>query len=160
MPQYALTAADGPSARSQSHAGAPTSAWSLKTLGRASATGALAFAAAQMVDMRLTGRPGSDTPVRGFEALSRRRVRGAAARAAVGYAVQSSLAPVGAAAAVFAGPRMTRQFGAAVLALLGVVGIANPALGLSTWPWRWTRSDWMRELTLKSVLAIAVIAAL
>jgi hypothetical protein len=135
-------------------------AWSLTKLARGSAAGAAAFAAAQMVDMRVTGRPTSDTPVRAVEALSRRRVRGAAARAAVGYTVQSSLAPVAAVAATLAGQRMTRRFGAAVLAPIVVVGTINPALGVSAWPWGWTRSDWTRELTLKSVLATAIVAAL
>jgi hypothetical protein len=135
-------------------------AWSLTKLARASAAGAVAFAAAQMVDIRITGRPTSDTPVRAVEALSRRRVRSAVARAAVGYTVQSSLAPVAAVAATLAGQRVTRRFAAAVLAPIVVVGTLNPVLGVSAWPWRWTRSDWTRELTLKSVLAVAVLVAL
>jgi hypothetical protein len=113
-----------------------------------------------MVDMRVTRRPGSDTPVRAVEILRHRPVRGAGARTAVGYSVQSLLGPVAAAAAHRAGPRVTRRFAAATLAPLVVVGIVNPALGVSPWPWRWTRNDWTRELTLKSVLAIATIAAL
>jgi hypothetical protein len=124
MPQHALAAADGPSERAhQSQAAVSTSSWSLTELARASAGGALALAAAQMLDMRVTGRQGSDTPVRAFEALSRHRVRNAAERAAVGYAVQSSLAPLGAVAALLAGERVTRRFGAAVLAPLVFVGI-------------------------------------
>ena len=113
-----------------------------------------------MVDMRVTGRQASDTPVRAFEALSRHRVRHPAERAAVGYAVQSSLAPLGAGAALLAGHQLTRRFGAATLAPLLFVGIVNPALGIFPWPWRWARSDWTRELTLKSVMAIAIIALL
>ena len=122
--------------------------------------GALALAAGQIVDMRFTGRPVSDTPLRTFEAVSRRRVRSPAARAAVGYAVQSSLAPAGAVAAVLAGEQVTRRFGAAALTPLAVVGIVGPALGASAWPWCWTRSDWTREFALKSVLALAIVAAL
>ena len=161
MPQHASHAGDEPSAPThQSPAAVSTSSWSLTKLVRASAGGALALAAAQMVDMRVTGRPGSDTPIRGFEILSRRRVRGTAARTAVAYSVQSSLAPVGAVAAVLAGQRVTRRFGAAAMAPLLFVGVVNPAFGASAWPWRWTRSDWTRELTLKSVMAIAIIAAL
>lgn len=159
MPEYAL-AADGPPAPThQSQAAISNSAWSLPKLARASAAGALALAAAQMVDMRVTGRPGSDTPVRGFEILSHRSLQGTVARAAMGYAVQSSLAPLAAGAAALAGQPVTRRFGAAALAPLTVTAIVNPTFGVSAWPWRWTRSDWTRELTLKSVLAIAVIAA-
>ena len=80
------------------------------------------------------------------------------ARAAVGYAVQSS-APISGQARA-AGERVTRRFDAAALAPLAFVGIVNPALGISAWPWRWTRSDWTRELTLKSVMAVAVVAPL
>jgi hypothetical protein len=134
--------------------------WSLLKLARASACGALALAAAQDVDMRVTGRPGSDTPVRGFEILSRRCVRGTVARTAVGYAVQSSLAPLAAVAAGLAGQRVTRRFAAAMLSPLIVTVIVNPTFGASAWPWHWARSDWTRELTLKSVLAIAIVAAL
>lgn len=161
MLQFALPAGDRPSRHThQSRARVSTRTWSLTKLPRASVGGALALATAQMVDMRVTGRQGSDTPIRGFEALTRRRVRATVARAAVGYAVQSSLAPLAAVAAVLAGQRVTRRFGAAALAPLAFVGIVNPALGISAWPWRWTRSDWTRELTLKSVMAVAVVAAL
>jgi len=161
MPQYALFAGDAPSAPShQPQSAFSDSARSRTRLARASAAGALALATAQMVDTRVTGRPGSDTPIRGFEILSRRSVRSTAARTAVGYAVQSSLAPLAAVAAARAGRRPTRRFTAAALAPLTVTVIVDPALGASTWPWHWTRSDWMRELTLKIVLAIAIIAAL
>jgi hypothetical protein len=67
---------------------------------------------------------------------------------------------LGAVAAVSAGERMTRRFGAAALPPLLVAGIVSPALGASAWPWRWTRIDWMREFALKSTFAIAVTAAL
>lgn len=137
-----------------------TGARTMRNLARASTSGALALATAQMLDMRVTGREGSNTPVRAFEALSGHRVRNVAERAAVGYAVQSSLAPLGALAALLAGQRGPRRFGAATLGPLVFVGIVGPALGASAWPWRWTRSDWLRELTLKSVMAIAIIAAL
>ena len=154
-------AGDGQSAGTlPSQAAVSTSTWSLTKLARASAGGALALAAAQMVDIRVTGRQASDTPVRAFEGLTRHRVRSPAGRAAVGYAVQSSLAPLGAGAALLAGHQLTRRLGAATLAPLLFVGIVNPALGISTWPWRWTRSDWTRELTLKSVMAIAIVAPL
>src|SRR5580698_5574140 len=124
MRQDALSDGDGPSARThQAEAGAPSRAWSLTKLARASAAGALALAAAQMVDMRLTGRPGSGTPLRTFEAVSRRPVRTPAGRSAVGYAVQSSLAPAGAIAAILAGEQVTRRFVAAALTPLAVVGI-------------------------------------
>jgi hypothetical protein len=161
MTQYALPTSDGLSASGhRSSAAVLMSAGSHPKLARASVVGALALAAAQMVDMRVTGRPGSDTPVRAVEILTRHRVQNAAARAAVGYAVQSSLAPVAAVAAHLAGQRLTRRFAAATLAPLIVVGIVNPALGTSTWPWHWTRNDWTRELALKSALAIATIGAL
>jgi hypothetical protein len=161
MPQHDLPAADGLSARThQAAAAVSTRTRSLTKLARASAGGALALAAAQMVDMRVTGRQGSDTPVRAFEALTRHRVRNDAEGTAVGYFVQSSLAPLGAVAALLAGERVTRRFGAAFLAPLVFVGIVGPAVGASAWPWHWTRNDWTRELTLKSVLAIAIIAGL
>jgi hypothetical protein len=161
MPKDALTAADGPAARTnQSRAEISHSSWSPTKLARASAGGALALATAQMIDMLVTGRQGSDSPVRAFETLSRHCVQSAAARVAVGYAVQSTLAPVGAVAAVLAGQRATHRLGAATIAPLVVSGILNPAFGSAAWPWHWTRSDWTRELTLKSVLAIAVITAL
>ncbi len=161
MRQHPRSAGDGPSKPTHPpQAGAPTSEWTLTKLARASVEGALALAAAQTVDMRLTGRPSSDTPLRTFEAVSRRRVRSPAARAAVGYAVQSSLAPAGAVAAVLAGEPVTRRFVAAALTPLAVVGTVGPALGASAWPWCWTRSDWTREFALKSVLALAIVAAL
>jgi hypothetical protein len=159
MPQYPLPAGDGPPVQTrQSQAALSNRSWSLTKLARASACGALALGAAQMVDVRVTGRPGSDTPVRGFEILSRRRVRSTAGRTAVGYAVQSSLAPLAAVAASLAGPPKTRRFGAAALAPLIVTVIVNPTYGASPWPWRWTKTDWTRELTLKSVMAIAITA--
>ena len=133
---------------------------SVTNFGRASVTGALVLAVAQMIDMRVTGRSASGTPVRAVEIVTRTRVRDPAARAAVGYAVQSFLAPVSAVAAQLAGPRTTQRLGAATLAPLVVVGVLNPSLGASAWPWRWTRNDWTRELTLKSVLAISVMVAL
>jgi hypothetical protein len=76
------------------------------------------------------------------------------------YGVQSSLAPTAAVAASRAGGRPTRRLPAAFLAPFAFVALVNPGLGVSTWPWRWTAGDWVRELTLKSVLAIAVTAAL
>jgi hypothetical protein len=159
MPHYVLPVSDRPSARThQSQTAVSNRSRSLPKLARASARGALALAAVQMVDVRVTGRPGSDTPVRGFEIVSHRRVRSTAARTAVGYAVQSSLAPLAAVAAALAGPRKMRRFGAAALAPLIVTVIVNPTFGASAWPRRWTKSDWTRELTLKSVMAIAIIA--
>jgi hypothetical protein len=129
-------------------------------LARASVSGAVAFAAAQVVDMRVTGRQGSATPVLGFEALTRRRVPDGVPRVFVGYAVQSALAPMAALAASRTSQRVLPRFGAAVMAPLVWAGIVNPALGVSSWPGHWTRDDWTRELTLKSVLAVAVLAAL
>jgi hypothetical protein len=161
MSQHGLPAVDAsPACTHRPPDALITSMPSRTHLARASASGALALAAAQMVDMQVTGRPGSDTPVRAVEILRHRPVRDAAARTAVGYSVQSLLAPVAAVAGQLAGPRVTRRFAAATLAPLVVVGIVNPAFGVSPWPWRWTRDDWTRELTLKSVLAIATIAAL
>ncbi len=162
MPQQDSRAHDsGQSAPAQpSQAGIPTGGWSPTKLARASACGALALGAAQIVDMRVTGRQASDTPLRAFEAVSHHQVRGGAARAAIGYTVQSTLGPLGAVAAVSAGERMTRRFGAAVLPPLLVASIVSPALGASAWPWRWTRIDWIREFALKSAFAIAVTAAL
>lgn len=127
---------------------------------RASAIGAITFAAAQAIDMRLTGRPSSDTPVRAVERLIRHRVQGRLLSSVLGYGVQSSLAPTAAVAASLAGVRPTRQLAAAFLAPLAFVTLVNPALGASTWPWHWTPGDWLREFTLKSALAIAVTATL
>ena len=63
MPRYAVPTGDGPSAQThQSHVAVSTSSWSLSKLARASAGGALALAAAQIVDMRVTGRQGATRP--------------------------------------------------------------------------------------------------
>src|SRR5271154_3862857 len=56
----------------------------------ASASGAIALAAAQEADMWITGRHASDTPVRAFEIVTGRLVSSRTARTVVGYAVQSS----------------------------------------------------------------------
>jgi hypothetical protein len=127
---------------------------------RASASGAVTFAAAQLIDMRLTSRPSSDTPVRAVEKLIGHPVQGPLLRNVLAYGVQSWLAPSAALAASHAGGRSTRRLGAAFLAPFTFVALVNPALGISTWPWRWTAGDWMRELALKSALAVAVTAAL
>jgi hypothetical protein len=129
-------------------------------LARASASGAITLAAAQIIDMRLTGRLSSDTPVRAVERLIGHPVQGVVLRNVLGYGVQSSLAPSAAVAASLVGGRPRRGLGAAFLAPFTFVALVNPALGASTWPWRWTAGDWVRELTLKSALAIAVTAAL
>jgi|GEM_PF-2299385 len=132
----------------------------MRNLARASASGAVSLAAAQLIDMRLTGRPSSDTPIRAVELLIQRPVKGRLLRTVLAYGVQSSLAPSAAFAASLAGGRPTRRLGAAFLAPFAFVALVNPALGVSTWPWRWTAGDWARELTLKSVLAVAVTTAL
>jgi hypothetical protein len=132
----------------------------MSNVARASASGAITFAAAQLIDMQLTGRPSSDTPVRAVEKLIGHPVKDPLLRNALAYGVQSSLAPSAAIAASLAGGRPMRRLGAAFLAPLAFVALVNPALGVSTWPWRWTAGDWVRELTLKSALAIAVSAAL
>ena len=138
----------------------PAGAWPMTNLARASASGAISLAAAQLIDMRLTGRPSSDTPIRAVEKLIGHPVKGPLLRTVLAYGVQSSLAPSAAVAAALAGGRPTRQLEAAFLAPFAFVALVNPAFGVSTWPWRWTARDWARELTLKSVLAIAVTAAL
>ncbi len=132
----------------------------MSNVARASASGAITFAAAQLIDMRLTGRPSSDTPVCAVEKLIGHPVKDPLLRNVLSYGVQSSLAPSAAIAASLAGGRHTRGLGAAFLAPFAFVALVNPALGVSTWPWRWTAGDWARELTLKSALAIAVTAAL
>jgi hypothetical protein len=126
----------------------------------ASASGAIALAAAQEADMWITGRPASEMPVRAFEILTARLVSSQRARTVVGYAVQSSLGPTAAGAARLAGQRLSTRLAVATLAPVSLVGIVNALLGSGQWPWRWTREDWTRELTLKSVLAIAVVATL
>jgi hypothetical protein len=110
--------------------------------------------------MRLTGRPSSDTPVRAVEMLIGRPVQGPLLRNVLGYGVQSSLAPSAAVAASLVGARPKRRLEAAFLAPFAFVALVNPALGVSTSPWRWTAGDWVRELTVKGVLAIAVTATL
>jgi hypothetical protein len=132
----------------------------MTNVARASATGAITFATAQLLDMRLTGRPSSDTPVRAIEKLIRRPVEGLLLRNVLGYGVQSSLAPSAAVVASLAGRSSTRRLGGAFFAPLAFVALINPALGVSTWPWRWTAGDWVRELTLKGALAVAVTATL
>jgi hypothetical protein len=138
----------------------PAEAWSSTNLARASAWGAVSFAGAQLIDMRLTGRPSSNTPVHAVERLIGHPVRDPLLRTVLAYGVQSSLAPSAAVAASLAGGKPTGRFGAAFLAPFAFVALVNPALGVSTWPWRWTAGDWARELILKSTLAIAVAAAL
>jgi hypothetical protein len=110
--------------------------------------------------MRLTGRPSSDTPVRAIEKLIGHPVQGPLLRTVLGYGVQSSLAPGAAVAASLAGTSSTRRLEGAFFAPFTFVGLVNPAFGISTWPWRWTAGDWVRELTLKSALAVAVTATL
>jgi hypothetical protein len=127
---------------------------------RAAASGAIALAAAQIIDMRITGRPPTDTPVLGAELLIGRPIQDPRRRTVVGYAVQSSLGAASAAAAALAGGAPTRRLLAAILAPLAVSAIINPAFGVSTWPWHWTRSDWQRELVNKGTLAVAVVIAL
>ena len=152
MRQHPRSAGDGPSAPTrQPQAGAPTSEWTLTKLARRPSRVPSHSLRRRRVDMRLTGRPGSDTPLRTFEAVRRRRLRSPGARAAVGYAVQSSLAPAGAIATAMAGEQVTRRFVAAALTPLAVVGTVGPALGASARPWCRTRSDWTREFALKSV---------
>ena len=146
----------GPAPRDQCPAGASP----ITHLARASASGAITFAAAQLIDMRLTGRPSSDTPVRAVEKLIRRPVQGLLLRNVLAYGVQSSLAPSAAVAASLAGGKPTRRLVAAFLAPFAFVALVNPALGVSTWPRHWSAGDWVRELTLKSTLAIAVTVAL
>src|SRR5271167_2857857 len=132
----------------------------MTNVSRASASGAITLAAAQLLDMRLTGRPSTDTPVRAVERLIGRPIQGHLLRPVVAYGVQSTLAPSAAVAALRAGGGPTRRVGAAFLVPFTFVALVNPALGASTWPWRWTAGEWVRELTLKSALAIAVTAAL
>jgi len=138
----------------------PAGAYTMTNVARASASGAITFAAAQLIDMRLTGRPSSDTPVRAVEKLVRHPVQGPLLRHVLAYGVQSSLAPSAAVAASLAGGRPARRLVAAFLAPFAFVALVNPALGVSTWPRHWSAGDWVRELTLKSTLAIAVTVAL
>jgi hypothetical protein len=132
----------------------------MTNLARASVSGAISLALAQLIDIQLTGRPTSDTPVRAVERLIGHPVEGQLLRSVLGYGVQSSLAPGAAIAASQAGGRPARRLAAAFLAPFAFVALVNPAIGASTWPWHWTAEDWVRELTLKSVLAIAVTATL
>jgi hypothetical protein len=132
----------------------------MTNVARASASGAITFAAAQLTDMRLTGRPSSDTPVRAVEKLIGHPVQCPLLRNVLAYGVQSSLAPSAAVAASLAGGKPSRRLGAAFLAPFTFVAFVNPMLGVSTWPSHWTAGDWVRELTLKSALAIAVTIAL
>jgi len=129
-------------------------------LARASVSGAVSLALAQRIDIRLTGRAPSDTPVRAVEALTGRPVQGSLARAAIGYGVQSVLAPISALAASRTGADSGRRLGAALLAPVAFATLVSPALGASARPIRWTASDWVRELTLKGSLALAVVATL
>jgi hypothetical protein len=115
---------------------------------------------AQRIDIGLIGRASSDTPVRAVETLTGRPVQGSLARAAIGYGVQSALAPISALAASHAGAASVRRLGAAFLAPVAFATLVSPALGASAWPIRWTASDWVRELTLKGSLAVAVAATL
>ena len=149
----------GPERRTLTHE-RPAGGCTMTDVARASASGAITFAAAQLVDMRLTGRPSSDTPVRAVEKLIGHPVQGPLLRNVLAYGVQSWLAPSAAVAATLAGGKPSRRLGAAFLAPFTFVAFVNPAVGASTWPWRWTAGDWVRELTLKSALAISVTAAL
>jgi hypothetical protein len=132
----------------------------MSSLTRASGASAVVFAVAQIIDMRLTGRPASKTPVRVVERVMRRPIEGEFARITTGYGAQSSV-PV--AAAVFAslvdGSR-TRRFGAALAGSVGGGVLVDSGLGASDSPWRWSRQDWARELVLKSALAATVAVTL
>lgn len=96
--------------------GRPAGAWPITNLARASATGAITLAAVQLIDMRLTGRPSSDTPVRAVEMLIGRPVQGPLLRNVLAYGVQSALAPSAAVAASLAGDKPKRRLEAAFLA--------------------------------------------
>lgn len=130
------------------------------TVMRASAVGAVALAAAQAVDMAITGRPASGVPVRVVERLTGRTLKSAVVRTAAGYAAQSSIALSAALSARLAGGSATRQAGTAFASAVGGGAIVDGALGAVEAPWHWTPAGWAREAALKGALAIAVVAAL
>ena len=124
---------------------------------RASAAGSVALAAAQLIDIRVTGRDPSPAPIVAIERLLGRPVPHPA-QTAVSYAAQSSVAAAAALPTNLIGGSFTRRLAIAYLAALSTGLIVDPALGASSWPSRWSASDWARELTLKGTLAIAVAA--
>jgi hypothetical protein len=132
----------------------------MTNLAHACVSGAVALAAAQIVDMRVFGRHPTDTPVHAFQTVTHLQVPEGLPRTIVGYVVQSLLAPMAAVAATLAGERAAPRFVAALVVSLSLPTVVNPALGASDWPSHWTKNDWTRELLIKSVLATTVVAAL
>ena len=125
----------------------------------AAAAGAVTLAAAQIMDMRLTGRPPSDVPARVVERLTGRTLQQGAARTVIVYGAQSSLALLAAAIAVTSGRRGgPAPFGAALTATVLLAGVFDAALGAAPAPWKWTPVDWTRECVLKGAMSAAVVA--
>jgi len=127
---------------------------------RATAAGAGTLAGAQVLDMRLTHRPPSDAPERLIARIIGRPLP-VWARTGASYLSQSTI-PL--AIALAADVARVQTFSARVkLALgisLGAGTLVDPILGVCDVPWRWSSSDWAREVALKSSLAVATAAAL
>jgi hypothetical protein len=127
---------------------------------RATVAGSAALAGAQVLDMRLTHRPPSDAPERLIAQIIRRPLPGWA-RTGSSYLSQSTIPLT---IALMAELARLQTFSArlrlAVAVSLGAGTVVDPALGVCDLPWRWSRSDWVREVGLKSSLAIATAAAL
>ncbi len=127
---------------------------------RATVAGAAALAGAQVLDMRLSHRPPSDAPERLIAQIIRRPLPGWA-RTGASYLSQSTIPLTIALVADLAQLQSfsTRLRWAAAVSL-GAGTVVDPVLGVCDVPWHWSRSDWAREVALKSSLAITTAAAL
>ena len=127
---------------------------------RATVAGAAVLAGAQVLDMRLTHRPPSDAPERLIGQIIRRPVPGWA-RVGASYLSQSTIPLTIALVADLARLQtFSTRLKLAVTVSLGAGAVVDPVLGVCDLPWRWSRSDWVREVALKSALAITTAAAL
>ena len=123
---------------------------------RGGTAGAVALAAAQLADMRITKRDSSDAPLKLVKTLTGWEPRHAAARNVVSYASQSTIPLVAAAvvSSVDAGP--AKRFSVAWVVTLVGAAIVDVGFGVVEPPWRWSGAEWGRELALKGAMAAGV----
>ncbi len=127
---------------------------------RATVAGAAALAGAQVLDMRLTRRPPSDAPERLIAQIIGRQLP-AWTRTPASYLSQSTIPlTIALAADVAQSQTFSARMKLALGISLGAGTLVDPILGVCDMPWRWSRSDWAREVALKSSLAVATAAAL
>ena len=127
---------------------------------KATVAGAAALAGAQVLDMRLTHRPSSDAPERLIAQIIKRPPP-VWARTGASYLGQSAIPlTIALAADVAQLQTFSSRMRLALAISLGAGTVVDPVLGVCDVPWRWSRSDWAREVALKGSLALATAAAL